>query len=355
MLNQFLNFISTKILIREEEKILLAVSGGIDSMVMAHLFSRASFPIAIAHCNFGLRGEESDGDQQFVFSFAANEHIPCHIKSFDTLGYAHEHGVSIQMAARELRREWFEALCQQEHYASVATAHHLNDALETVLFNLAKGTGIAGLKGILPHHQRYIRPLMFASREMIEHYAREQQLNWREDKSNSTIKYHRNLIRHQVVPELKKINPSLENTLAQSLEKIAAAERIFRLAMEKLKKDLITPNSDGFGISKYQLQQCPEATLVLFEILEPLGFNYHQCREICQNLDSQPGTSFLSSTYRLIIDREYVFVHAASPKHSDEITIVAEDLKLDWAVGGLVFEKSMCSRCVLTWIKIGYL
>ncbi len=326
MLDQLLNFISEQKLIQPGHKTLLAVSGGIDSMVLAHLFSQTSFNFEFAHCNFQLRGNDSEGDQQLVESTANSYQVTCHTKRFATEEFAKKNGISIQMAARSLRREWFEELLENKGIDQVATAHHLNDSLETVLFNLARGTGISGLRGILPKNGRYIRPLMFASRNMIIDYASSNHLNWREDISNSAIKYHRNLIRHKVVPELKKINPNIESTLYQSLQKLAATERLYKSTIAQHKKTLIQNTKDGFTIDKEKLAKLEEAPIILFEILDEYGFNFHQANDILKSLKGQVGKTFFASEYQLTVDRNFLFI-SKSMHNPFTATIIYEDTK----------------------------
>lgn len=321
MLKQLLNFINEQKLFPAQKKILLAVSGGIDSMAMLHLFQQANFNIAIAHCNFQLRGIESDKDQQLVETIANKNATDIYTKSFETNRYAQQHGISIQMSARYLRRAWFEKLLESEKYDFIATAHHLNDSLETILFNLAKGTGISGLKGISSKNQKYVRPLMFASREMIEGYIKANDITWREDKSNSSIKYTRNLIRLNIVPVLKKINPNLEQTFSHSLEKIAASEHIYKNAIKAIKKDLIEQTKDGIKIETQKLKSIQDNKLVLFETIENYGFNYHQAKDIILSLDGQPGKTFHSQTHRLVIDRKFLFISIKNAVDTTEIFI----------------------------------
>ena len=319
MLNQLLNFIVQQKLFQSEQKILLAVSGGIDSMAMAHLFQQTDFQFAIAHCNFQLRGKDSDEDQLLVEEMANTYLSPIFLRAFETEAYAKKHGISIQMSARHLRRTWFDKLIENEGFDVIATAHHLNDSLETVLFNLAKGTGISGLKGILPKKEKYVRPMMFASREMIFNYMQANNITWREDKSNSLIKYHRNLIRHKIVPELKKINPNLEETFSQSIEKIAASERIYRRAIEQQKGMLVEKTGEGVRIEKDRLKSLEEARIILFELLKGYGFNFHQVQDMLLALDRQPGKAFYSHDYQLTVDREYLFIS----KIKDDSTVKA--------------------------------
>ncbi|MCK5101318.1 MAG: tRNA lysidine(34) synthetase TilS [Cyclobacteriaceae bacterium] len=340
MLDQLLNYISEQKLFRPEQQVLLAVSGGIDSMAMAYLFRKAKFNFAIAHCNFQLRGKASDEDQLLVEEMANTYLRPFYLKSFETEEYAKKHGISIQMSARYLRRAWFDELMKNERFDVIATAHHLNDSLETVLFNLVKGTGISGLKGILPKNEKYIRPLMFATRDMIFDFVQANNITWREDSSNSSIKYHRNLIRHKVVPELKKINPKLEDTFSQSLEKISSAERIYKSAVNQQKEKLIEKTGEGVRIEKDRLKSIEEAGIILFEILEEYGFNYHQVKDILLVLDRQPGKSFYSHEWHLVIDRQFLYISKIKKDKLSEAFIEHNTKCIEVFKNKLTFEKA---------------
>jgi len=287
---------------------LLAVSGGIDSVVLFHLFVRSGYSFAVAHCNFQLRGKESDKDDHFVQDLAEEAKIQFFSRSFETEAYSKMHGISIQMAARELRRTWFSELKQANNFDKIATAHHLNDSIETALFNLAKGTGIAGLMGIQPKKEDYVRPLLFSTRQMIEDYAALQQLKWREDRSNSSVKYSRNLIRHHVIPELKKINPNLEQTFAQTSEKIVGASAILGDVVNAKKSELLHRVKDLTVIDKLSLAAVGNTPILVYEMLEEFGFNYTQIKDMLQSLHGQTGKVFHSGTHQITIDRKQVFI-----------------------------------------------
>ncbi len=339
MLDQLLNYISEQKLFRSGQRALLAVSGGIDSMAMVQLFLQTNFDFAIAHCNFQLRGKESDEDQLFVERVAAKNSIVCYTKHFDTEKYSKSSGISIQMAARDLRRAWFEEILNSKGFDVIATAHHLNDSMETMIFNIAKGTGISGLKGILPKKERYVRPLMFASREMIFSYAQANNIAWREDRSNSSIKYHRNLIRLKVLPELKKINPNLEETFSKSIKKIQASERIYRKVIENHRQKLIEKTNEGFRIEKEKLESIEEVEIVLYEILHEFGFNFFQIKDILLGVNRQSGKSFYSQDHQLVIDRQYLFISKLIESGIDEVFVDPDSLHLDLYKNRMTFKK----------------
>src|ERR1017187_10418267 len=236
MLHRLLDFIKKENLFLTKDKILVAVSGGIDSVVLCELFHQATIKFGIAHCNFKLRDKESDGDEIFVKALAKKYDVPFYSKSFDTALYSKENGISIQMAARDLRYSWFEEIRIKEKYQYIAVAHHQNDVVETVLMNLIKGTGIAGLHGILPKKDKIIRPLLFATREEIEAFAKENKLKFREDSSNQSDKYLRNKIRHQIIPVMKEINPSLESTFADNINRFKLAEALLNKRIDQIRE-----------------------------------------------------------------------------------------------------------------------
>lgn len=339
MIDQLSNFIIEQKLFQPEQKILLAVSGGIDSMVMVDLFQQADYNYAIAHCNFNLRGEESDHDQKLVESTAKKHQVACFVKSFQTEDYAKSNGISIQMAARDLRNSWFEQLTQDESYDFIALAHHLNDSLETVIFNLTKGTGIEGLKGISPKTDQFIRPLMFATREMIEGYAKTHHITWREDRSNESDKYHRNKIRLNVLPELRKINPSLEETYSYSRERIAAAARLFNKNIQKNREAITEETSGGLQIDKIKLSQFEEPLILLYEILKDYGFNFQQTKNVLEIMDQKSGKRFFSDDYQLVIDRNFLFLFVKELEEEFELTIQEDTEKVDLPDRQISFDK----------------
>ncbi len=303
MLDEFLTFINKEKLVNSSEKILLAVSGGMDSVVMCDLFSKAKLDFAIAHCNFGLRGEESNEDEAFVKKLSIKYKVPFFVTTFQTAAFAEQEKLSIQMAARILRYDWFEQLRQQHGFAAVATAHHQNDVLETVLLNLTKGTGIAGLHGIQIKNGTVIRPIWFAEKERIFDYVVENQIIWREDSSNESNKYQRNLLRNEVVPLLKQINPNLEQTIQQTVARVQAVEAIFTQEIALLRKQIVWSDGQATYLNYKALQAHNQGLIVLSELLKPYHFSYQNCQEIWAAFDKEPGRTFLSPTYELVKDR----------------------------------------------------
>jgi len=317
-------------LFTQEDHVLLAVSGGVDSIVLAHLLHKAKYDFSIAHCNFKLRGEDSDCDEAFVRNLALQLGKKVFVKEFQTSDYASSNGISIQMAARYLRREWFESLTSSEGFVKIVTAHHINDSLETVIFNLSKGTGITGLTGMPPANGLYVRPLMFATRDMILEYARTNNLTWREDASNTTTKYHRNLIRHQVIPALKQINPALESSFQSTAERLAATANIYRDVIEKYRGELLIADGKGYRLPLSALQNTQEPRQIIYELLLPFGFNYFQSTEILSALGGQPGKRFFSMDYSFTIDRDFAFLMPIESPFEEVMLANAEDSRLSF-------------------------
>ena len=323
MLKQFLEFIRKHKLFTPEERILLAVSGGLDSMVMILLFMEAKFDIAVAHANFKLRGDESDGDEAFVKSFCEARGIPFYTTTFDTNNYAAEKKISIQMAARELRYVWFRQLIKQHGFAKIATAHHADDQAETIFLNMVKGEGLNGLTGMPINKRNVVRPLMFASKENLEHYARNTHLKWREDSTNKEDNYQRNFIRHQIFPRIHKINPGLNDSLLRTSEKAKGEMLILKYGLDALKTEFFKVSEDGLiHISKALFDKFPEPA-VAWRLLDEFGFTLDEMNDLLSILHQQSGKIFLSTTHKLVVDRDTLIVQSlmhASPEADVLIT-----------------------------------
>jgi len=304
----FLEFINENRLFGSADRVLLAVSGGLDSVVMTHLFHQIRQPFAIAHVNFGLRGDESDADAHFVQNKAGEYGVPFHLTRFDTTAEADQRGISIQMAARDLRYDWFAQLVQQEGYACVATAHHQNDVLETLLLNLVRGTGLAGLHGIAVRQNTVVRPLWFATRDELETYAREQGLHWREDRSNAEDTYARNRLRHHVVPVLESLNPGLLHTVPHTVGRLRAAETLMREELERSWQAVADRRDDRILLKADALLNLSEPDFRLAEWLKPYGFSADQSARMGQALRNQPGQIFQSATYRITHERDGLLI-----------------------------------------------
>ncbi|MBE9599123.1 tRNA lysidine(34) synthetase TilS [Pedobacter sp. MC2016-24] len=307
-LQNFKTFIGQHALFTSKDKVLLAVSGGKDSVLMVHLFKLLGNNFGIAHCNFNLRAEESQRDEDFVRELALNLGVSFHFTNFDTLAYAASHQVSTQMAARTLRYDWFEQIRQAEDYQLIALAQHQDDAIETVLLNLTRGTGIAGLHGILPKRGHLIRPLLFLSRNEIEQLIAEHNIAYVEDSSNSSTKYARNKLRLKVIPQLKELNPNLEQTFAHNIQRFAETEQVLQKVVADLSLSMLDRRNDTLHISLNKIEKLAPQTLLLFELLKPFSASEFLIAEILQSLGKQSGTSFFSHTHRFTIDRSDLIV-----------------------------------------------
>lgn len=308
-LQTFKNYIDKYELFNKDATILLAVSGGKDSVVMAHLFKLAGFNFAIAHCNFHLRAAESDRDEQFVKNLALLLNVPVHIIHFDTEAHANEHKISIQMAARDLRYDFFDNLCQEFRYEKVAIAQHQNDAMETVILNLIRGTGIAGLHGIKNSRENIIRPLMCFTRENIEDIITSQSYNFVEDSSNASAKYARNKIRLNIIPEMREINPSLEETFQKNIEYFSALEQFINQEIEDYRHYLIESSVRGFKIEIAKIRKLRSKSFVLSELLFSYGFNKTTVSDLINGLEGISGKVFRSEKFEIQIDRYYIFLY----------------------------------------------
>jgi tRNA(Ile)-lysidine synthase len=304
MLKEFLTFIKKEKLFSPSQKILLAVSGGIDSVALCELFHKVGFKFGIVHCNFNLRGRESDGDEMFVRELAVRYDVEFHFEQFETKSFARKKDISIQMAARELRYTFFESMRKKFSYDYISTAHHKSDVMETMLLNLTRGTGISGLHGILPKRDNIIRPLLFASREEIARFISDNRLPFREDSSNKDEKYQRNLVRRKIIPILKKINPEAESSFYQSALRVHDAEKLLLDFVDEFRKKNIIVKKDTISVSINAINALTGGETILFELLKPFGFTPGAIMQIFESVKGISGKQFLSPTHRLFKDRK---------------------------------------------------
>lgn len=305
---KFTDFIEQNHLFIHGNKVLAAVSGGMDSVLMVHLLKSAGFNFGIAHCNFQLRGDESTADEAFCKNLAQQTGVSFHTIKFDTQLYVAENKISIQMAARDLRYNWFEQVRQQEGYSVIALAHHQNDAIETILLNLTRGTGIAGLHGILPKNGALVRPLLFLNREEIQSLITENGYNYVEDSSNASVKYARNKIRLAIIPKLKELNPGLEKTFENNLRHFRDMETLLEVRLEELKKELFISQGDEIHLSIAAVKNLNPKRLLLFKLLQEYGFNETAVDDLIASLDKHPGRVFEAAGYKLILDRAHIIL-----------------------------------------------
>lgn len=332
MLEQFLRFIHDEQLVAAGDRVLLAVSGGMDSVVMCELFHRAGIPFGIAHCNFQLRGDESDGDELFARQLAASYGVEIHVAHFDTGEYARREKLSVQEAARMLRYDHFSSVKNEKGYSSIATAHHRNDEVETFFINLVRGTGLAGLQGIRAKHGDIIRPLLFASRSEIETFANANKLQWREDSSNSSTKYLRNKIRHDIIPAFRAINPSIEEILHSDIRRVRGMLLIVEQQVEEKRKLVMSTQKGNVLLSIDALEQLRPLGTYLFLLLSEYGFSEPVVNDIIRSLHASPGKTFYSPTHRLVKDRSHLIVSRINNADQGEVMIGMEQRKLNTPV-----------------------
>ncbi|MBS7564452.1 tRNA lysidine(34) synthetase TilS [Mucilaginibacter sp. Bleaf8] len=311
--DRFNSFIQQHQLLDQQSRILAAVSGGMDSVLMVHLLRAAGYTFGLAHCNFQLRGSEADADQQFCRQLAETMQVPFYTVNFDTGAYAREHRISIQMAARELRYQWFEQTRQLHQYDAITLAHHQNDTIETILLNLTRGTGIAGLHGIMPKNGNLVRPLLFLTRQEVADMIAQNALPYVEDSSNASTKYARNKIRHDVVPKLRELNPNLEATFQRNLNHFKELEVLLNAQLVTLRNKLLLPIGNEIHIAINEVKQLHPQHLLLHGLLKAYGFNETTVDDVISALSKHAGRRFESLHYSLLLDRESLILAPKTP------------------------------------------
>ncbi len=320
MLARFKKNIETKFPFLAGKKLLIACSGGLDSVVLTHLMKELDFETALAHCNFSLRGKESDGDEMFVVGLAKNIEIPVFAETFDTKKFAKEQKISTQMAARDLRYNWFTEILKNFKYDYLLTAHHLDDDLETFFINLSRGTGLNGLTGIPKENNRVIRPLLNFSRDEILQYAEANNLKWREDSSNKKTDYLRNKIRLEVLPQFKEINESVLKNFQKTQQNLQATQNLIEDYMALVYKLVISEEIDSYKINIQKIKELPHTEALLYELLN--GFGFTEWEDVSSLLVAQTGKQLFSKTHRLLKNREeLVLTEIDSEKVNEEFLV----------------------------------
>ncbi|MEN2416418.1 tRNA lysidine(34) synthetase TilS [Flavobacterium mesophilum] len=316
MFSNFQNHIISRFSFLAEKKLFLAVSGGLDSMVLLHLLRQLPYEIAVLHCNFQLRGLESFGDQEFIQNYCAQNNIPFFTTQFDTQAFAEDYKLSTQVAARELRYNWFYELLEEQNFDYILTAHHADDNLETFIINLTRGTGLDGLTGIPEQNDKIIRPLLPFSREEILKYAEENKIEWREDSSNASNKYLRNKIRHDLVPILKEINPNFLNAFQKTQSYLQESQEMAEDASIMIYQQVAKEEGEDIHFDLNQLKKLPNYKSYLYQWLNEFGFS--AWNDIYDLVNGQSGKQVLSEEFRLLKNRETLILSPVSYEPKDE-------------------------------------
>lgn len=319
MLTKFQYHIEQNFAQLKDKKLLLAVSGGVDSMVLLDLFYKLKFDICVAHCNFQLRGKESDADELLVREICQDGYIPYFINSFETIDFAKENKLSIQLAARKLRYDWFQELLLLG-FDYVLTAHHLDDNVETFLINFTRGTGLEGLTGIPAQYENIIRPLLPFSRDEIENYAIDNKIQWREDSSNASDKYFRNKLRHNIVPTLKELNTGFLDSFQNTLHHLQQAESLVNDASILVFEKVVKEKGNQLEIHLKTLLEFQNYKAYLFQWLKSYGFS--AWNDIYDLVDAQSGKQVFSETHVLLKDREKLIFSERKPINKSEVFII---------------------------------
>ena len=324
-------------------KLLLAVSGGVDSIVLTDLVVKSGFDFIIAHCNFQLRGDESERDETFVRSLQNKYGKEVLVNRFDTRQYASQNKISIQEAARELRYKWFEELINPKSEIRnpkfAATAHHANDNIETLLINFFRGTGISGLHGIPAKQGKIIRPLLFAKREEIISYAKENNLKWVEDTSNTSDKYTRNFFRLQIIPAIKEVFENIEENLLHNIERLKEAEILYHQAIQQHLKKLCEEKGNEVHIPILKLQKSEPLNTIIWEIIKSYNFHAAQVEEVKKLFNAENASYITSDLYRIIKNRNWLVIAPIQTGEAQNILIEEDDKKIKFENGILFLEK----------------
>lgn len=314
-------FIDSNQLLIDNDRILVGVSGGADSVVLLHILLKLGFECVVAHCNFHLRGEESMRDELFVEKLAEKYKLIYKKTDFDTVRFAKSNKISIEMAAREMRYAWFKKLAPENKCQTIATAHHTDDSIETLLLNMIRGTGLKGLTGIEPRNGDIVRPVLCCTRSEIEQYAQKNKLEYITDSTNLANEYSRNKIRNLILPMMADINPSVKQSLAENISRFRGSWKIYSEKIAEIEAHITfnKENQTFVDIDKLKLQSDPKT--VLFEILQKYQFNSDVISNIFEGLDKSSGKRYYSDTHRLLKDREHLIVDEIEPNNTLEFSI----------------------------------
>ncbi len=313
--------------IDQSKPVLVAISGGADSVALLHILVRSGYECVAAHCNFHLRGAESDSDEAFVRRFCGSLGVPLHVAQFDTLGFASRKRVSIEMAARDLRYEWFFSLLDQLAIPVVAVAHHADDAAETFFLNLTRGTGLRGLAGMKTVQGRVVRPLLSVSRHEIELYCKANGLDYVTDCTNNSDDYARNRIRHHVIPEFKKLNPSFLTTMGGNMSHVAQVLAVFEEQVSIFRSQYVSETPSGVFVDIAGLSMLSNPEPFIYEILQPYGLSPKMIHSVSRSVvECNWGRMFFSPSHRIVVDRKGIFVQGRESISDTEERVVVDTM-----------------------------
>jgi tRNA(Ile)-lysidine synthase len=338
LLKSFQQYIKQQHLFQPKDKLLLAVSGGVDSVVLCELSKQAGYDFAIAHCNFQLRGQESERDEQFVRGLAEKYNIVVYTKTFDTKTISQKEKKSIEETARDLRYQWFEEMRVEKKYDYILTAHHANDNIETVLMNFFRGTGIKGLHGILPKQNKIIRPLLFATKNELLAFAEENKLQFVTDYTNAENDFTRNYFRNELIPSVQKVFPEVEENILKNITRFGEAEQLYNQAIALHKSNSLEQRGNEIHIPVLKLQKVQPLATVIYEIIKHYNFTAHQTEDIIALLKSESGKYVQSPSHRIIKNRKWLIISPRQTEAAHNI-LIEEEGSLQFAVGSLQVKK----------------
>ena len=327
LLQKFLAYIKKENLFTKKDHLLIAVSGGADSAVLCALCAAAGVSFSLAHCNFKLREAESDRDELFVKKLSEQLGVKLFVKTFDTVSEAKLNKTSIEETARNLRYDWFKQLLLESKtsdnpFSFLLTAHHADDNVETVMMNFFRGTGIKGLRGILPKQQQIVRPLLFATRNDIEEYALANQVEYITDSSNASNNYTRNLFRNEILPSIEKIYPEALKNVLRNIDRFAAVEYLYEESIEQIKQKLIERKGDEIHIPVLKLLKTKPLQTVIYEIIKDAGFTAMQVSEVEKLLHSDSGKYIKSASHIILLNRKWLIISPIYQQHNLQILLL---------------------------------
>jgi tRNA(Ile)-lysidine synthase len=339
LFKKFVSYIQKENLFQPKDRLLLAVSGGVDSVVLCALCKKAGYDFSITHCNFKLRGTASETDEQFVQQLARIYNVPIHIKRFETTAIAIETKKSIEETARNLRYDWFETLRRENGFTWTVTAHHADDNIETVMMNFFRGTGIKGLRGILPKQGKIVRPLLFARRAELEGFISTNNMSFVTDHTNAENEYTRNYFRNIILPLVREIFPEAKENVLKNIQRFREIEILYRQAVDAHIKKLVEKKENEVHIPALKLLKAFPLATIVYEIIKNYDFTAHQVQEVIGLLKSETGKYIQSSTHRVIKNRNWLIISPVNNAIAQNILIGEKDKKIQFEAGELCIEK----------------